>query len=84
MRLAMFLYGTAYMYYNLCNKNIYVNVTSVPRRHLRGSAWRCHVALRATSHPRRLAINAPIFCIFLIISNVKKSKINLIKIRKIP
>ena len=30
---------------------------------LRGSAWRCHVALRATSHPR--GSRAPFFFFFL-------------------
>ena len=32
--------------------NINMHVTSAPRRRSRGSAWRCHVALSATSHPR--------------------------------
>ena len=45
---------------------IYMINIYAPRGALRGSAWRCHVALRATSHPR--GPRGPIFLfIFLLL-----------------
>ena len=51
----------------------------------RGSVWLCHVALRATSHPREsCTINTPFFALFLINLNDFKIKINSDKFQKIP
>ena len=52
---------------------------------LRGPAWRCHVALRATSHPR--GPRAPFFNFYLFILLFKiENKIGktVLKIRKNP
>ena len=76
----------AYMYYNpilRVNINMHTRVTFVSRRRSSGSAWLCHVALRATSHPRgSRAINKPLY--FFIFLNDLNSKINSEKSEKIP
>ena len=47
------------------NINMHTRVTSAPRNRSRGSAWLCHVALHATSHPRGSRMkNKPLFVIF--------------------
>ena len=75
------------MYYNpiLRANVICTRVTSAPRRRLRGSAWLCHVALRAMSHPRGSPAKIiPLFINFLIGLNDLNSKINSEKFEKIP
>ena len=48
---------------------------------LRGSAWRCHVALRATSHPR--GPRGPFFNFFIYIFIIKNRKFKSEKLGKI-
>ena len=65
-----------------------MNIYDIYMRHvgaLRGSAWRCHVALRATSHPR--GPRGPFFYfiyLFLLFKIENKIIENSEKYRKIP